>query len=121
MVRPRSTKADSQKVIFISPLLLLSPGENAASLPVQVSHSPAPSLAEFLLDPGAPLSLKLSDRIFHLHKCLGALELRPLIKLLGRRWRGGWRERPRQRGLHREEDGIDLLTGWELQILNDIH
>lgn len=45
--------------------------------------------------------------------------MRPLIKLLGRRWRGGWRERPRQRGLHREEDGIDLLTGWELQILNE--
>lgn len=34
------------------------PSENAASLPVQVSHSPVPGLAEFLLDPLAPLSLK---------------------------------------------------------------
>ena len=57
MCRSHSTEADSQEVIFIPLLLLLSPGENAASLPVQVSRSPVPSLAEFLFDPWAPLSL----------------------------------------------------------------
>ena len=47
----------------------------------------------------------------------GSTWIEALDKVTGKAVEGAWRERPMP-GRHRKEGGIDLFTGWELQILN---